>query len=189
MSEASDPSFSTTEVPGGTAVDTALENALKRRADLVKEIEKIDRFVLAYHEFSGEPLPSLDAVAGLSKTVEKATRAASSESSFDAGRPKNPKLDELVPAAIEIIRATGRPMGRKEIHAALAERGLEVLGADPVRTLGAILWRAREHIDSLEGRGYWPKGDPVPPVSLDEPRAALMAQRAARRAQGIPKRT
>ena len=106
-----------------------------------------------------------------------------------ASATPNVLLDELVPAAIEIIRATGRPMGRKEIHAALAERGLEVLGADPVRTLGAILWRAREHIDSLEGRGYWPKGDPVPPVSLDEPRAALMAQRAARRAQGIPKRT
>ena len=172
-------------------MDTALKNALDRRARLVQEIEIVVHFFAAFLEFARlQPSASLPAVQNhmlLSKADHEATGTESPIR--PAPRPSNPKLDVLVPAVIEIIRAKGRPMSRRELHEALAEQGLEVLGVDPTKTLGTLLWRAREYIESLEGRGYWPKGDPVPPVSMDEPRAAQMASRAARRAAGIPKRT
>lgn len=172
-------------------MDTALENALTRRADLVKEIEKIDKFIAAYREFAGDDaqLPDLSAVPITTRLRAFGPRPGSESTVKAAPRPQNPPLEVLVPAAIEIMRAKGRPMSRRELHDALTERDLEVKGADPRKTLGAILWRAREYIDSLEGRGYWPKGDPVPPVSLEEPHAKLLAERKARRAKGIPKRT
>ena len=76
----------------------------------------------------------------------------------------NPKPAVLIPAVEEILRERGRPMSRRELHEALSDRGLEVRGAEPTKTLGTILWRARDLISSIEGRGYWPKGDPVPPA-------------------------
>lgn len=75
----------------------------------------------------------------------------------------NPKPEVLIPAAKEILRANKRPMNRRQLHQALAARGLEVRGADPVKTLGTILWRARDQIKSIEGWGYWPKEDDFSP--------------------------
>lgn len=171
-------------------MDPSLKNALDRRALLVLELEIIDHFIAAYHEFArlqpGAPLPAVQNLTLLSK-ADNAT--AGTESPIrPAPRPDNPKLDVLVPAVVDILRTTGRPMSRREIHEALTEKGLSVQGVDPRKTLGTLLWRAREYIDSIEGRGYWPKGDPVPPLSMDEPHARLLAERAARRAAGIPKR-
>jgi hypothetical protein len=91
---------------------------------------------------------------------------------FPAGHPMpapprtrvrdNPKPAVLIPAVVEILRARGQPMSRRQLHEALTERDLVVRGAEPTKTLGTILWRARDVIDSIDGRGYWPKGDPVP---------------------------
>lgn len=87
-------------------------------------------------------------------------------------RGSNPKPSILIPAVINILKEKGYPMSRKELHEALATQGLVVQGADPTKTLGTILWRARPDaggpIDSIEGRGYWPKGEPVPEVGLEE---------------------
>lgn len=80
----------------------------------------------------------------------------------------NPKPAVLIPAVIQILRERAHPLSRRQIHEALLERGLEVKGADPTKTLGTILWRARDRVDSIEGRGYWPKGDALPEVSRDE---------------------
>lgn len=172
-------------------MDAALQKALKRRDDLLKQLETIDQFIAVYRELAGEevPLPRL-AMTTVTPSARAFDSGRAPESSIrPAPRPQNPPLEALVPAAIEIMRAKGRPMSRRELHDALTERDLEVKGADPRKTLGAILWRARDYIDSLEGRGYWPKGDPVPPVSMDEPHAKLLAERKSRRAKGIPKRT
>lgn len=159
-------------------MDTALQNALKRRTVLLQEIEKIDRFVAAYQEFSGTPVKvSLPVVSAAPLFDAPGVPEKVAESAVKPKRHENPKLDVIVRNAIEIMRDTGRPMSRREVHTALAARGLEVKGAEPTKTLGTMLWRARDHIDSIDGRGYWPKGDPVPPVSMDEPHAALLAGR------------
>lgn len=80
----------------------------------------------------------------------------------------NPKPAAVVDAAIRIMKERGRPMTRRELHGALAEMGLEVKGADPIKALGTMLWRGRDRIEQLEGRGYWPKGEPPPQTQLKD---------------------
>jgi hypothetical protein len=74
----------------------------------------------------------------------------------------NPKPAKVVEAAISILRAQGWPMSRKDLHTALSERGVVVNGANPVKTLGTMLWRAPDMIVQIDGQGYWPKGDALP---------------------------
>ncbi|UQV18868.1 hypothetical protein MU852_03015 [Brevundimonas albigilva] len=76
----------------------------------------------------------------------------------------NPKPAVLIPAAIEILRQHGQPMSRRQLHEALSGRGLVVKGADPIKALGTILWRAQDQIVQIEGRGYWPKEDVYEPA-------------------------
>lgn len=75
----------------------------------------------------------------------------------------NPRPAVLIPAAVEILRERGHPMSRRELWDALADRGLVVKGADPIKALGTILWRASDKIVQIEGRGYWPKADRYEP--------------------------
>jgi hypothetical protein len=75
----------------------------------------------------------------------------------------NPRPAVLIPVAVEILRKNGHPMSRRELWEALAGRGLLVKGADPIKALGTILWRAQDQIVQVEGFGYWPKADPYMP--------------------------
>ena len=61
-------------------------------------------------------------------------------------------------------------MSRRQLYEALKRLGMEIKGADPIKALGTILWRASDRIEYVEGRGYWPIGDAVPklPDTLDE---------------------
>lgn len=74
----------------------------------------------------------------------------------------NPKPDVVIPAVRQILLDSGRPMSRSQLHEALMERGIEVRGVDPVKTLGTMLWRAREEIQAIKGEGYWPIDVPHP---------------------------
>jgi hypothetical protein len=55
-------------------------------------------------------------------------------------------------------------MTRRELHSALAERGMLVRGADPVKTLGIMLWRSGrfDQVEHEGKMGYWPKGEALP---------------------------
>lgn len=76
----------------------------------------------------------------------------------------NPKPAVVVEAVLDILRNNGHPMSRRELHTTLGLRGLHVRGADPVKALGTMLWRAPEQLVQIEGYGYWPKDDPYPPA-------------------------
>lgn len=77
----------------------------------------------------------------------------------------NPKPAEVIDGAITILREHGRPMSRRELHAALGNMGLLVKGADPIKALGTMLWRGRDRLTQIEGYGYWPKGDAYQPAN------------------------
>ena len=104
-------------------------------------------------------------------TAAEALMGSTESSSVRTRISDNPKPSVLIPAVVEILRENGKPMSRRELHDALSARGLVVRGAEPTKTLGTILWRARDVIGSIEGRGYWPVGDaepePVPPDVID----------------------
>ena len=156
------------------------EAARKKRDELVRELEKLNKFLETYQELAielqldeanenGTSSPPTDA----SKVVDKEQKEAAREAeALDAPPTKrvrvsdNPPASVVIPAAIEVIRAAGRPLSRKEVREGLIAQGVVVNGKDPVKTMGTILWRAPDHIIQVEGRGYWPKADPVPPPRL-----------------------
>ncbi len=149
-----------------------IERAKSRIAEITQEIETLKLFVdsaeramplLTPHSSHKETLMDVSdhesvnvvngsADEGVSRTQEKKTRVTD-----------NPRPAVLIPAAVEILREKGHPMSRRELWDALADRGLVVKGADPIKALGTILWRASDKIVQIEGRGYWPKADRYKP--------------------------
>jgi len=59
-------------------------------------------------------------------------------------------------AAVDILREVGEPLHYREIHARLADRGFEIRGKDPARTVGAQLSADYERFYSIgPNTGKW----------------------------------
>lgn len=137
--------------------------ARARLAELDQEAETIRKF-----------LESAEAVAtylgarstpNASEMLQPVNPVEMSEPSQQAPQKRvsdNPKPEVVIPAVRQILLDSGRPMSRTQLHEALMERGIEVRGVDPVKTLGTMLWRAREEIQPIKGEGYWPVDMPHP---------------------------
>lgn len=163
-------------------MDPIYEAAVAREDELLQELKKIRDFLATYRTLANSlKLDSANIIGTKvvpptadTKGVDSAEAGAAREAEApDAAPPKrirvsdNPKPTIVVEAAVELIRAKGRPMTRREIRDELAARGIVVKGADPVKAVGTMLWRSgADQLVQIEGRGYWPKGDPVPPPSF-----------------------
>lgn len=157
-----------------------IEAAKARLHLLRKQVEFLEKFVSDSEVARAMLEPQ---TVDVWPTGDSATAFANSEDSGDSDResggvvmfppdvlappkPKrtrvtdNPKPSVLIPAAVEILKEEGAPMSRRQLHEALAMRGLVVKGSDPIKALGTILWRAQDEIVQLEGYGYWPKNEP-----------------------------
>jgi hypothetical protein len=154
-----------------------LTQARERIAELQQQIAILQQFVdsaeqatfLLHGEAAAKSSFAGDSAVGDSSTDSLAqdfhTPAEGAESPPKRTRVSdNPKPAVLIPAAIKILREHGHPMSRRQLHEALSERGLVVRGADPIKALGTILWRAGDQITQIEGRGYWPKADRYEPA-------------------------
>lgn len=160
------------------ATDPVLAAAEARRDELAQELQKVRDFISSYHAF--KRMAKLDSVnttgtISVSSTAfensgdhvgKEAAREAESADATPARRTRvtdNPKPSVVVAEAVDVIRTANRPLTRREIHKSLAERGVVVRGADPIKALGTMLWRSgSEALEQIEGYGYWIKGIPVP---------------------------
>ncbi|MFN4041980.1 MAG: hypothetical protein ACK4I0_09990 [Brevundimonas sp.] len=157
-----------------------IEAARQRLQAIEQEAEILRHFLVAWEAAA----PLLDAPApsqtgglfDVGRAVGESANSVSQEGNAQPLSPPkrsrvtdNPKKEVLIPAAIEIIRGHGRPLSRRALHEALAARGLVVKGADPIKALGTILWRAPDDLVQLEGFGYWPKVDPYEPANYAGP--------------------
>jgi hypothetical protein len=137
--------------------------ARARLAQLEQESETIRKF-----------LESAEAVATYlgahslpeaTETLQPVNPVEMSRTSQEASQKRvsdNPKPEVVIPTVRQILIESGRPMSRSELHEALMQKGLEVRGVDPVKTLGTMLWRARDEIQAIKGEGYWPIDVPHP---------------------------
>lgn len=62
-------------------------------------------------------------------------------------------------ARVEILKR-GRPMTRGELVDAFKAEGIPLVGRDPARNIGTIMWRFRDEFLNVPGQGYWPKDVP-----------------------------
>ncbi|GAB4063967.1 hypothetical protein KHC28_14185 [Ancylobacter sonchi] len=67
----------------------------------------------------------------------------------------------IAKTAREIILKAGRPLTRYEIAKALEHQGVALVGSDPIKNVGTILWRHRDEFENIPDRGYWPKDVPL----------------------------
>lgn len=153
--------------------DTAIKNALSRRDDLTRDIERfrksiksaetelarINAFFRAWQDFADEeekrsvgPIPDVHVT------------------STSAPKPTNPKKEAVAGYAAEIIVQTGRPMKRTELFNALKARGIHLHGKNPGMVLSTMLWRMRSKIVRLHHYGYWVADQPFPLAGYDPSR-------------------
>lgn len=157
-------------------VDPIYQAAIAREAELWEELQKIRNFLATYRtlargldiEFVNKDGTQLASVDNSPSGVDASTQITASEAP-PARRTRvtdNPKPALVVAAAVELIRERGRPMSRSEIHEGLKARGVVVNGADPVKTLGTMLWRSGGHeLEQIEGWGYWLKHSDYEPAN------------------------
>lgn len=74
------------------------------------------------------------------------------------------KPDAVADLMARIIREVGHPMTRGEIVAAFERRDVEIPYDDKARYIGTIAWRHKARFENIEGRGYWLRGEPLPPT-------------------------
>jgi hypothetical protein len=142
--------------------ETALQNALARRAALLQELEKLDSFIELYHELSrgsdmdksSEPAPS-----GMTLGPSLITSGRVFVAGHTRVRPRS-----LAPMVREILLEQGRPMTRTQITEALRAKNITMPSPDEARYLGTILWRFRDEFINIEGEGYWPRDIPCQAV-------------------------
>jgi len=146
-------------------MSSALENAKKRLAALRAEVARVERFIRDYEEFSERTeavqiglreIPVENTPEGNVSPVQPV------DNSPPPGRRKA-RPEEIAQIIERVIREVGRPMMRGELVEALERRDVWLPPQDKPRYLGTIIWRNKGTFVNIDGRGYWLRGEPVPP--------------------------
>lgn len=132
------------------------------KVKLSARITRAAEFIVAWHEFAGLPVPTVEAVLAAYRTP--GTILDTPPTLKVTG---NPKKEAIAAATADFIRERGRPIARAEVYDILKSHGLEVRGVDPLVTLSTMLWRAgpSKGIIHLKGHGYWDATRPYVPAS------------------------
>ena len=124
------------------STDSIIARATAKRDAALAEAKRWDEWICMYVEVAEAkhvPQHVINGVAG-------ATRRA----------PVSGALAETEAAVVAILTATGHPMPTRDLQPALAERGIEIGGKDPISTLSARLSRAPQLVN-IRQRGWWIK--------------------------------
>ena len=125
-----------------------LANALKRKEELRKESEALDKLIAAYREILNVPDAADEPTLDLQ--LRSGSRRAQSE-----------YVAKLIRECRRLILNAGHPLKRSELVRLLEGRGYPVDGRDKSKVLGTNLWRSGL-FHHVEGAGYWPREAPMP---------------------------
>jgi hypothetical protein len=140
-------------------MDTAYENAQRRREVLRKELEEIDLYLRLHQKFSGTETERFAAVKGADVV---ASHPDGTHEVMEAKR--NLPRHMMAKVVHDIMLERRKPMSRTEIVEALELKGHPVAGQDKSKAIGTIMWRLRDKFRNIEGLGYWPIDLPYPPT-------------------------
>lgn len=141
--------------------ETAIANALARRAELERELREIDMFLDMYRRFTG--VAPTDTRAAQPQPANLQQVAPSAKPATRKAVPGIPHA-EFVQIAREVFLERGHPMMPPDILDGFHKKGREIGGVDEMRNLTTKLWRARDAIVKIPGAGYWPADVPCPAV-------------------------
>jgi hypothetical protein len=130
------------------STDRAYQNAIDRRRTLLQELEKVDSFLKLYKEFAGGAAPRISPEASQSTPAD-----SSMESEESAGDIMSQMAFEKI--VREILLDKGHPLTRGALVREFDELGIKLIAADREKYVGTKLWRARDKIFNVPGKGYW----------------------------------
>lgn len=143
--------------------ESELSEAIRRRQELVQELEKIEQLINLLGWWRDE------AIARPAKTQAGPPTHRPFDLAHDQQLPKPESPPEPFATPAEVIRETlivlsehGRPLKRGQLLKELADNGVRIRGGDKSKVLGTTLWRAKDKIISIDGWGYWIKDRPSP---------------------------
>lgn len=125
--------------------------ALKRREELAREAEALDKIIASYREIGEEN----DSFLGAQEEQPDLYRGVSPRAQ------KSAQVAEMIEAARRIVIEQKRPMKRGELVKNLENKGFTIEGGDKNKVFGTNLWRSEKFI-AVEGKGYWPKDVALP---------------------------
>ncbi|MBX9858571.1 MAG: hypothetical protein K2Y20_03165 [Sphingomonas sp.] len=125
--------------------DNIYVSALKRKDELIVELEALTSFIESYERLlalrASMDRHALDQPNLFGQTSRRVARAE--------------KIAEMIDAARRIVISEKRPMQRGELRQRLEKLGFEIVGADKNKVFGTNLWRSGR-FRMIEGQGYWP---------------------------------
>jgi len=121
----------------------------EQRDNVGDRINEAAEFTIAWRTCAGKLVPTLNSVLTVYRTPDAIMNSPAPHKVTG-----NPKKEAA--ATADIAAELGRLVPRPELHQLLKERGLDVGWTDPLVTLSTMLWRTKDSIVHLPGRGYWP---------------------------------
>lgn len=148
-------------------MSSAIENAIRRRAALQAEIERIDKFINDFNEFMSMRLDEVEALfdppepRGIegNKASLRTNQSVDKSSKSLRGQGNPPK--EIVELMERLIREAGQPLTRGQIVESLERRDVIIPAKDKERYVGTLAWRKKSIFVNIEGLGYWVRGEPM----------------------------
>ncbi len=143
---------------------TPLDKALKRLAELQREIAEVTKFIELYQRFEGKSInagtqmaffESIPELIGNETAVVGNQAVDNSARKPRKNRPPGATPREIAEIMERVIRESGEPMSRGRIVDALERREIEIPAADKERYVGTIAWRNKSKFINVSGRGYW----------------------------------
>lgn len=126
-----------------------IEAARLRLASLKDEVVQLEAFIamgeriVAGQDIAGADAPSLRPLPTLPRTRT------------------GPSPRQVVRAVHEILKDASHPLDKQAILRALADRGISIVGTNPAKNLGTILWRNQRLFEHVRGHGYrWTGASP-----------------------------
>jgi len=148
---------------GGTRMSYDIDKILKERNKLLKRIDDIDRFLIAYEEFMGTNVDRND----VPETQIELPILSYAQTERGKNHRRSLVPEEIANLAEAMIREKGKPMKRGEIATEIEAQGFTLKSKDKNRYVGTILWRHFDKFDNIEGLGYWVRDLGPPAVKPD----------------------
>ncbi|MGV6875889.1 hypothetical protein ACUSIJ_24790 [Pseudochelatococcus sp. B33] len=146
-----------------------ISKALKKIADLQAQISELKRFIEMHRALEAEVADRQSSLGADEDELSSARNAQEYETipveNLGSKRRRGTKPSDIVEMVERIIRDVGRPMTRGELVRALEQRDAKIPYEDKGRYVGTIVWRHKGLFENIEGRGYWLRGEPIPPTA------------------------
>ena len=130
----------------------AYQNAVSRRDELNKELEKVEQFLLLYQQFESIG-PVQQNGTKPHDSGPKTAESSSEPHRRKSGKKLNPTvLKDLVKV---VLKEANQPLSRREIVEAIEAKNYAINSKNKTGYIGSLLHRFKSELSSENGNGYW----------------------------------